>query len=91
MASVFKREGAGKSNRWYAQIKVGSKWKVVRLPAVYSGEGAIKKDKALYLALETESLANKALGIEVNESVRSLIFMPHLTIGMVRASCSHYG
>jgi len=68
MASVVKREGAGRSNRWYAQIKIGRTWKVIRLPAVYSGEGAIRKDKALHLALETELMANKAVAIDVGES-----------------------
>ena len=57
MASVFKREGAGKSNRWYAQIKIGKKWKVIRLPAVYKGENAIREDRALHLTIEAELLA----------------------------------
>lgn len=41
---------------------------MIRLPATYAGPDAIKSDRALYLALEAEILANKALGIDLEES-----------------------
>ena len=67
MASVFKREGAGRANRWYAKIKVDRDYKVIRLPAVYAGPDVIKKDKALHLAVDAEILANKSIGVGVEE------------------------
>lgn len=60
MAFVFKREGAGIANRWYAKIRVGKFQKVIRLDATYSGPGSVRKDKALAMAIEAELAANKA-------------------------------
>lgn len=63
MASVFKRG----QKRWYGRIKVGDRWKIVRLPAVWSGPSAISRDKALYVAIDAEFLANKANHFDLTE------------------------
>lgn len=68
MATVFKREGAGRANRWYAQIKVAGKWKVIRLPSTYKGPDAVPKSKALHQALEAELVANREAGIDLEEA-----------------------
>lgn len=64
MASVIKR---GK-RRWYGRIKIGEHWRIVRLPAVFSGEGAISKDRAIALAVEAELIANKSTHNSITEN-----------------------
>ena len=70
MASVFKRG----QKRWYARIKVGADWRTVCLPVTWSGSDAVRKDKALHVALETEVTANKLSGTDISE-VEASTFM----------------
>jgi integrase len=63
MASVFKRG----QKRWYGRIRIGHDWRTVCLPVTWHGPDAVRKDKAMHVALEAEIAANKLIEADISE------------------------
>jgi integrase len=84
MASVFKRG----QKRWYARIKVGAEWRTVCLPVTWSGPKAIARDKALYVAIDAEDIANRVYQKSEIDSEAAAFIRKLSSFGMQKAQAT---